>query len=219
MKKKILLYVFLLVPINTFAQARLAVVNVKKNVVEHNVAMISYAALKANGDDWYQKYVIDNILTGSVENRRKISFYLKIDSCGIVYINTRSLTMPEIVEGLYKTKTYIEKHNLIFYAFNIGYNSLLTSEMIKSHESISASIHRFGEFSVAFWNIMNGWFPLEYGTPYSYKYYVEEEIASAREPLTYLEWLKAKINYYISCPIESSLDYGITNEVFCPDYN
>lgn len=219
MKKKIFRYVFLLVSINTFAQAQLAVVNVEKNVVEHNVAMISHAALKANGDDWYQKYVINNILTGHVENRRKISFYLEIDSCGIVHINTRSLTMPEIVEGLYKTKAYIEKKNLIFYAYNLGYRSLLTSEKIKSRENIFASIHRFGEFSDAFWSITNGWFPLEYGAPYNYKCYVEEEIASAREPLTYLEWLKMKINYYISCPIESSLDYGITNDVFCPDYN
>jgi hypothetical protein len=56
MKKKMLLYVFLLVSINTFAQARLALTtnfDYSDAFLYKNLAEISNILLNQNGDEWY----------------------------------------------------------------------------------------------------------------------------------------------------------------------
>ena len=48
-----------------------------------------------------------------------------------------------------------------------------------------------------------------------YDKYVEHEILQNRTPLSYMDWLIVKVEYYISLPVNSSLDYGITDKDFC----
>lgn len=220
MKKKMLLYVFLLVSINTFAQARLALTtnfDYSDAFLYKNLAEISNILLNQNGDEWYEENLLKHV--NDVKNLKNIRFNLVISTCGYLKIAPSSNLTSEVRNAILNAFKIIEQKQIPLY-----YNWWYYDQLIRAGKSITArDLQRVwgqSSASVNFGGYFYAWFFLLPGNEIvSYKYYVEEEIASAREPLTYLEWLKAKINYYISCPIESSLDYGITNEVFCPNYN
>lgn len=208
--------------ISGFSQAQLVVANNSEISLYKNCAILSDIMLMIKGDEWYKKYIIENIISlDQPLGRRKVSFTISVDSCGNMKMYPRSCTIKEINEGLKEAIEYIENNHVTIYAYNSYFARLLQNNKCATKQDVINAIC-LKEYScnegLPFTNITNGWMlyvpgPINHT---SYDNYIQDKKKKGRNKEIELEWIKAKIDYYLSLPIKSSLDYGITNEDFCP---
>lgn len=218
---KAILLIIIMLPLLCQGQARLAILSKELLNTDINAAVISNILLKIKGDEWYEKYVLENIRSEDQPvGRQKVSFTIFVDSCGMMKMYPRSCTINEINEGLKEAIKYIEDNHTIIYSYSGGFARLLHENKYTTKQDIINEIHSGNNYhndNLPFTIIANGWISYVGGfTPIYYDFYVEDEKKAGRNPKSHIEWLKEKIDYYLSLPIKSSLDYGITNEDFCP---
>lgn len=178
-----------------------------------NSAIISKIILEQKGELWYE-----NLL--SQLSSKQLSHAIIVNLCGNLTLSARS-TMPlDVKIAIQNSIKYIENNHIVIYG-NWGYYDIFMRE----HDYITPQnicniisqekrreLNEFGLFG-------NEWFfSLPGNQKFNYDFYVEDEKKAGRNPKSHIEWLKEKINYYLSLPIKSSLDYGITNEDFCPQH-
>lgn len=212
--------ILMAVSVSMLAQAKLALTTnfgYKDTYIYKNSALISKILLTQYGDKWYEENLLSNRSDIS-----KIRLYMVIDMCGYFTIRkTGSRMSEEVKDAILKVLNIIEQEHIVVYG-NWAYYDLF----IKNHKSVMSQdmpdiILQEKAFGIEWFEIFpNNWFFLfPPNTSLNYKFYADESLASGIEPLSYLDWLKQKIEYYMALPIESSLDYGITNEDFCPQQN
>lgn len=213
---KALLFIIIISPLFCQGQARLAVINDWYTGVKINAVIISDIIFKIKGEEWYEKYVLENITSEDQPlGRQKVSFGIIVDSCGIMQLKTRNITITEIKEGLTEVIKYIEDNHIIIYKYSGSFARLLYENKSPTKQDVINMIHF--EANAPFIVITNEWISYTPDfTPINYDFYIDDEKNAGRNPKSYIEWLKEKIDYYLSLPIKSSLDYGITNEDFCP---
>lgn len=196
------------------AQPRLAVVEQEYTRDLLNTATIVYAAIKANGSDWYTQYVINNL---SIGDTHKLRYIISVDSCANMHVFSR-MAIPEVIEGLQKAISYINEHQLPFYSCSIGFNILKRTCDSLTRADIVKAIHSTttGNPSTPFGSIANGWH-YSWGnfSKGVYDIYAQKESSYGKQPKSFADWLFEQMKQCLSQPIESSLDYGVTNEDFC----
>lgn len=220
---KAILLIIIMLPLLCQGQARLAILNKELLDADINAAVISNILLKIKGDDWYEKYVLENINSEDQPlGRRKVSFTISVDSCGIMKMYPRSCTIKEVNEGLKEAIEYIEENHTIIYCYSSRFAQLLHENKCPTRKDVIREIHLGNNYynnNLPFAIIANGWISYVGGvTPIDYTFYVEREKEMGNNPKTHIQWLKEKIDYYLSLPIKSSLDYGITNMDFCSQH-
>lgn len=198
------------------SQARLALTtnfNYNDLYKYKNSAIISKIILEQKGELWYE-----NLVTQL--SSKQLSHVIIVNLCGNLTLFAKS-TMPlDVKIAIQNSIKYIENNHIVIYG-NWGYYDIFMRE----HDCITPQniyniisqekrreLNEFGLFG-------NEWFFFLPGNQkFNYDFYVEDEKRAGRIPKSHIEWLKEKIDYYLSLPIKSSLDYGITNEDFCPQH-
>lgn len=193
------------------AQAKLALTVSQYDSAIRNACLVSDLLIKQKGDEWYNTNILKTTDLGIC------SFCMKANCNGQIFISAPRIKNKEIVVALEDIANYIEKHHLTIYV------SCGIPFRMESKGDIEKSIKQYLDYykNTEFYFLCGCclWpsrMEIKMSDNWYKKYYVEDEKKAGRNPKSHIEWLKEKIDYYLSLPIKSSLDYGITNEDFCP---
>lgn len=214
MRMYIILFILCFLSNIGYSQARLALAanyNYNDLYLYKNSAIISKIILEQKGELWYE-----NLMTQF--SPKQLSHVITVNMCGDLILSAKSAMPSDIKNVLQYLIKYIENNQIVIYG-NWGFYDIFMRE----HDYVTPIdlCNIISQEGRSKWNVFvviaNGWFFYLPGNQnFNYEFYIENEKRAGRKPKSHIEWIKAKIDYYLSLPIESSLDYGITNEDFCP---
>ncbi len=221
MKKLIFSILLSILGLSVNSQARLALMtNFGYSYLIHykNGATIFKILLDQKGAQWCNDILISE---WQQKGPNRIGYHIKVDLCGNVTIFDKYIKNHEVKEAMNDVVDYINKNHIIIYGWWAEYDSYM-----REHHSINSqgfkevyAKHYRGtsqNYPYNFQSPGNLWFfTLPENSFIQYDKYVEHEILQNRTPLSYMDWLIVKVEYYISLPVNSSLDYGITDKDFC----